>query len=230
MENSVDLSLVIPALNEEDNLRRLLPELLAFNPCPQVIVSDGGSTDNTRDIAQELGAIVVSGSRGRGPQLNRGANHCSGKTIFFLHADSIFPEQSYQMLLHTLKNNPKLDGGALRFSLCGTKGQWPRIYESMVWLRNKVFNLPYGDQGFFLRTHHWGKSTKFADWPLMEDVEWWERMDQYFSMRILPLPLVTSARRFEQRGYFISAARNLFTMARYKLGVSPFKLAKEYNR
>ncbi|WP_028580223.1 TIGR04283 family arsenosugar biosynthesis glycosyltransferase [Desulfogranum japonicum] len=228
MENPAELSLIIPALNEEDTLRRLLPQLFALAPCPQVIVSDGQSKDKTASVASDLGATVVSGPPGRGAQLNRGVTQASGSTLFFLHADSFFPEHSYHMLLQTLRESPELDGGALRFSLAGTVGAWPRIYEHMVHIRNRTLQLPYGDQGFFLRTHLWEDTTQFADWPLMEDVEWWERIQRQYTMRILPWPLVTSARRFEQRGYLTSAVRNLSTMARYRWGTSPFILAKEY--
>ncbi len=230
MENPVELSFIIPALNEEENLRRLLPQLFSLTPRPQIIVSDGKSVDATTRVADELGAVVVSGTPGRGPQLNRGAAQAAGRTLFFLHADSFLPEHSYHMLLRTLRECPKLDGGALRFSLAGTKGAWPRIYEYMVYARNKFLHLPYGDQGFFLRARLWEAATQFADWPLMEDIEWWERLGKKHTLQVLPWLLVTSPRRFEERGYLTSALRNLSTMARYKSGVSPFTLAKKYHR
>lgn len=224
------VSLVIPTLNEEENLQRLLPELLALAPVPQVIVSDGGSRDHTAELAGKLGADLVHGARGRGPQQNLGADYARGEVIVFLHADSRLPEASYLRFLHTLRHCPQMDGGAFLFSLADSPGLWPRLYEYNVQLRNRLFNLPYGDQGFFLRRHRWSEETRFAPWPLMEDVEWWQRLSGSLDLRILPLPLVTSSRRFEQRGYFRSALRNLRTMIRYKQGISPVTLAKEYHR
>jgi len=97
-------------------------------------------------------------------------------------------------------------------------------------LRCRLFNLHYGDQGFFIRRSNWQDGMQFSEIPLMEDVEWWERLRGKVKMKILPYPLITSARRFEQRGYLVSAIRNLSTLTRYKLGVSPLKLVKEYNR
>lgn len=228
--DSPAVSLVIPTLNEEENLRILLPALFALTPVPQVIVSDGGSHDNTIEVARELGAEVVRGARGRGPQLNLGAEHSRGEVIVFLHADSWLVPASYRGLLHILHRCPEVDGGAFRFSLARTAGFWPRVYEVNVRLRNLILNLPYGDQGFFLRRKMWSDETRFAAWPLMEDVEWWERLRGSLTLRILPWPLVTSARRFEQRGYFRGSLRNLRTLLRYKLGSSPVKLAKDYNR
>lgn len=224
------VSLVIPTINEENNLRTLLPELFALAPLPQVIISDGGSRDNTETVALSFGADLVRGARGRGPQLNLGAEQAKGDVIVFLHADSRLPVVSYRRFLATLNSCPELDGGAFRFSLAHSPGPWPRLYECSVRLRNCVFNLPYGDQGFFLRRHRWSEQTRFAHWPLMEDVEWWQRLSTTLNFRILPFPLITSSRRFEQRGYLRSALRNLRTMIRYKQGVSPVMLAKEYHQ
>lgn len=225
-----EVSLVIPTLNEEQNLQRLLPELFALTPRPEIVVSDGGSNDNTAAVARQLGAHLVYGARGRGPQLNLGADSASGKVLLFLHADSRLPAESYRQFLHTLQDCPEMDGGAFRFSLADSSGFWPRLYENGVRCRNRLFHLPYGDQGFFLRRNSWNGQTRFAPWPLMEDVEWWERLRRTHCLRILPWPLVTSARRFEQRGYFRSALRNIRTLIRYKRGTPPAHLAKEYHR
>jgi len=230
METPPEATLVIPTLNEAENLERLLPELMDLAPAPQVIVSDGGSRDETAELALQYGAEVVCGARGRGPQLNLGAEQATGTTILFLHADSRLPATSYHRFLQALREYPEMDGGAFRFSLADSGGLWPRIYEGNVRLRNRLFNLPYGDQGYFLRRSRWSEQTRFAPWPLMEDVEWWQRLSRSHHLRILPWPLVTSARRFEQRGYLRSALRNLRTLIRYKQGISPRQLAKEYHQ
>ncbi len=229
-ETPPEATLVIPTLNEVANMERLLPELLALSPVPQVIVSDGGSGDSTAEVALRFGVEVVCGARGRGPQLNLGAERARGTAILFLHADSRLPATSYHHFLQILRKCPELDGGAFRFSLADSSGLWPRIYEGNVRLRNRLFNLPYGDQGYFLRRSRWNEQSRFAPWPLMEDVEWWQRLSRSHFLRILPWPLVTSARRFEQRGYLRSALRNLRTLIRYKQGISPVQLAKEYHR
>lgn len=230
MQHQPLISVIIPTLNEEKNLRRLLPELLALSPVPEIVISDGGSNDTTLSVANTFKVKVSKLARGRGPQLNEGIKLATGKVMLFLHADSTLPPESYSGLIKTLVARPDLDGGAFRFSLLHTQGIWPRIYELNVMLRCKVLNLPYGDQGFFIRRTGWEESLRFADIPLMEDVEWWERVSLQLTLSILPYPLITSARRFSQRGYLYSAIRNIWMLTRYKFGVSPFKLVKEYSR
>lgn len=224
------VSVIIPTLNEETNLNRLLPQLQALTPAPEIIVSDGGSADNSTTVAEQYGVLLSCEGRGRGAQLNAGADLATSDILLFLHADSTFPAASYRGLLESLGAQEELRGGAFRFSLKNTPGLWPRIYEINVQLRCRLINLPYGDQGFFIRRSDWRQGLQFAGIPLMEDVEWWGRVSGILKMRILPYPLITSARRFQRRGYLVSAMRNLWMLTRYKCGVSPLKLVEEYNR
>lgn len=224
------VSVIIPTLNEEINLNRLLPQLQGLTPVPEIIVSDGGSTDNSAAVAGRYGVLLSCAGRGRGGQLNAGAELASSEILLFLHADSTLPDTSYRGLLESMGARKDLRGGAFRFSLKDTPGLWPRIYEINVLLRCRLFNLPYGDQGFFIRRSDWRQGTKFAGIPLMEDVEWWGRVSSSLKMRILPYPLITSARRFQKRGYLASGMRNLWMLTRYKCGVSPLKLLEEYNK
>jgi rSAM/selenodomain-associated transferase 2 len=224
------VTIVIPTLNEAMNLARLLPELLALVPTPEVIVSDGGSSDSTPMVASSYAVSWIDEARGRGSQLNAGGARASGDIILFLHADSTLPQESYTQMILLLAREPELAGGAFRFSLQSTPGVWARVYEFNVKLRNTLLSLPYGDQGFFIRCAIWDQGYHFTEQPLMEDVEWWQRLYRKKVIRILPWPVITSARRFEQRGYLCSSLRNLWTLTRYKLGVSPVKLAKEYHK
>lgn len=230
MQKLPSVSVVIPTSNEAANLSRLLPELCTLVPAPQIIVSDGGSSDSTLSVARSYGITCIAAAKGRGPQLNAGGMQATGDVILFLHADSTLPPRSYLGMVQLLAREPELAGGAFRFSLHHTPGAWARIYEFNVGLRNRLLRLPYGDQGFFIRRAIWDRGYHFADQPLLEDVEWWQRLQRERAVRILPWPLITSARRFQQRGYIKSAIRNLWTLTRYKLGVSPVKLAKEYYR
>lgn len=230
MAKGLTVSIIIPTLNEEENLRRLLPQLSALQPVPQIIVSDGGSLDETLEIAQHSGATVVTGAKGRGPQLNLGAEKARGDLLLFLHADSTLAATSYQQLVRTMQQQRELDGGTFTFSLAESTGIMPRVYEFFVGLRCTFFSLPYGDQGFFCRRTVFENGYNFAPLVLMEDVEWWCRMKQDHRVVILKAPLITSARRFEERGYLRSGFRNLYTLIRYRLGVSPDKLAEKYYR
>lgn len=221
------VSVVIPARNEAINLRRLLPALAALVPRPEIIVAEAGSTDDTRSVALELGAAATTSSPGRGPQLAAGAQLAQGEVLLFLHADSFLPQSSWDALFTALRD-PNLDGGAFRFSLEGTTGIWPRVYEFFVDLRSRWLGLPYGDQGYFVRRTTWEHIGAFLPIPLMEDVEWWIRARRVARLKILPIPLVTSSRRFQRRGWLASAMRNLSLLAAWKLGVPPERVALWY--
>lgn len=221
------VSVVIPARNEADNLRRLLPALAALEPSPEIVVSEAGSTDDTRSVALELGATVASSTFGRGTQLTAGAQLAHGEVLLFLHADSTLSQSSWEALFTAL-HDPDLQGGAFRFSLERTPGIWPRVYEFFVGLRSRWLGLPYGDQGFFVRGETWRRVGPFLAIPIMEDVEWWIRLRRLAKWRILPAPLVTSSRRFERRGWLASAVRNLSLLVAWKLGVPPERIALWY--
>lgn len=217
------ISVVIPARNEAENLRRLLPQIAALDPAPETIVAEAGSTDDTRSIALEFGAVLASSSPGRGPQLTAGAKLARGEVLLFLHADSSLSQTSWDAF-HRALRDPDVDGGAFRFSLSGAPGVWPRVYEFFVNLRSRWLGLPYGDQGYFVRRTVWERVGPFRPIPLMEDVEWWSRLRRHARVKILPAPLVTSPRRFQHRGWLASAVRNLTLLAAWKLGVPPERL------
>ena len=83
------LSIIIPTLNEQQHIQKLLLQLSAQrNVSFEIIVSDGGSKDATLKIAKDIGALIVSGEPGRGKQLNNGAQYAKGEYFLFLHPDS----------------------------------------------------------------------------------------------------------------------------------------------
>ena len=88
------LSIIIPTLNEEQHIEKLLHQLEAQKSLSfEIIVSDGGSADATLKIAKNMGAIIVSGEPGRGRQLNKGTLYAKGEYFLFLHADSEIEDQ-----------------------------------------------------------------------------------------------------------------------------------------
>lgn len=190
-------------------------------------MAESGSSDDTRSVGLEFGAVLASSSPGRGPQLAAGAKLAQGEVLLFLHADSRLSASSWDALHETLRD-PRLDGGAFRFSLEGTSGFWPRVYEVFVDLRSRWLGLPYGDQGYFVRRTTWERVGPFRPIPLMEDVEWWSRLRRQANVKILRAPLVTSARRFQHRGWLASAIRNLTLLSAWKLGAPPERIVHWY--
>lgn len=221
------ISVVIPARDEAGNLRRILPRMAMLDPVPEIVVAEAGSTDDTRAVALEFGAVLASSPPGRGSQLAAGARIAKRDVLLFLHADSAPSQSSWDALDEALRD-PRLEGGAFRFSLAGTAGIWPRVYEFLVGLRSRWLGLPYGDQGYFVRRATWERVGPFLPIPLMEDVEWWSRLRSQAKVRILHAPLITSPRRFLRRGWLASAMRNLMILVAWRLGVPPERLASWY--
>ena len=141
------ISVVIPTLNEAGGLESLLPRLASEDESFQIIVVDGGSADESADIADRLGAQVLSAPRGRGSQLHAGAQAARGAVLFFLHADTIFPLGGLSAIRRALESHPQAVGGNFRLLFDGdqTFDRWLEGF--YAWIRSK--GLYYGDSGIF---------------------------------------------------------------------------------
>ena len=107
------LAVIIPALDEEGSLRRHLPQVVGLGD--ELVVSDGGSSDGTVAVARRLGARVVEGARGRGPQLNRGAAATEAEILLFLHADSLPPAGAAKAIRRAVAEGAEGGGFRLEF-------------------------------------------------------------------------------------------------------------------
>ncbi len=221
------ISVIIPTLNAASHLPGTF--LSIFDAAvdgivSEVIVSDGGSDDATREIAEAAGATVVAAERGRGPQLRAGANTARKPWLLFLHADTAlgkgWAEEARAFMARS-------DGAAaFRFRLDDT-GVRPRLLEWLVALRCAVFRLPYGDQGLLISRSLYDAVGGFAPVPLMEDVDLVRRLGRR-RIKILKSAAVTSADRFRRDGYVLRSARNLWCLVLYFGGVPPERLVRLY--
>ena len=142
------ISIIIPTLNEENNLAGLLTSLQGYHGL-EVIVADGGSVDRTSVIARNYGAKVVTSLAGRGIQLNEGTRNATGNTLIFLHCDTRLPDD-FPDRVHTLLNQPGYVAGAFRLKI-DANGFPYRIVEWGANLRTRLLGLPYGDQALFVK-------------------------------------------------------------------------------
>ncbi len=150
------ISVIIPVLDEAENLPRVFAALDAEQTPHEVIVVDGGSRDGTAEVARRLGATVLSSPPGRGNQICRGVSEASGDVLFFLHADSVLPADALRRIAEKLAGRPELIGGNFRVEFDGetrfSRGL-TRMYGFVRW-----FGLYYGDfrhlcPAFGLRRH-----------------------------------------------------------------------------
>jgi rSAM/selenodomain-associated transferase 2 len=216
------LSIVIPALNEQD---RVADAVRSVRDDAEVIVVDGGSTDGTRAEAAAAGATVIASERGRGAQLAAGARAARGEWLVFLHADTRL-EEGWAEALRSLPGD--VVGGAFRFALDPPRAAY-RWLEAGVALRCRLFKLPYGDQGLFARRDVYARTGGFRPLPLMEDVDLARRLARSGRMAFPAVRAFTSARRFERRGVLVTSLRNLWLLALYLAGHAPSRLAKLYD-
>ncbi len=221
------LSIIIPTLDEEEKISQVL-DLLKDLKHGEVIVADGGSRDRTVANAEERGAKVVCSDPGRGRQLNAGAAQAKGDILLFLHADTLLPE-GYAGFVRNAMSNPEIIGGAflIRFQPSSFLLQYTQ--RTINW-RTRIFKLPYGDQALFVRASIFQQMGGFANIPLMEDVDFVQRLKKLGKLAFIPEPVTTSSRRFIRHGVLRTTLKNKIIFFGYYLGISPERLARLYRR
>lgn len=219
------LSVIIPVLNEAAAIEATLQHIPRTEEI-EVIVVDGGSSDGSARLSKALGASVIHTGPGRAHQMNRGAAAAHGEFLLFLHADTRLPADFSRMVQETLRR-PGVVAGAFRLRI--DSPQWSlRIIEAFANFRSKWLMTPYGDQGLFLRRHHFRTALGYSELPLMEDFEFVRRLRRWGRIAIAPAAAVTSARRWERLGVLRTTLLNQAIILAYLCGVSPDRLARWY--
>jgi rSAM/selenodomain-associated transferase 2 len=223
------ISVVVPTLNEAENITKCIESIRLESHDIEIIIADGSSSDNTREIASEYpGVAVVESKRGRGIQMNTGASTASGDILLFLHADTTLEKGWSQSIRESLDEN-SIVGGAFTFAVDNPSWKYCLV-EVWVKLRCKLCSLPYGDQAIFVRKSAFELIGRYKSIPLMEDVDLIERMKESGRIAILDKKAITSERRWSHKGLVKTAAINQITMLLYKFGVSPERLFRLYYR
>lgn len=225
--DSPRVSVIIPTLNEAAGLPATLRSLQQSENT-QIIVVDGGSTDCTRDIAQAAGCTVLEHQRGRAVQINAGVEASDGEILLLLHADTCVPI-GFDASIRSTLSNPKVAAGAFRLRIDASG--WPlRLIERAVEVRSRLFQMPYGDQGLFLRADLFRELGKMPRLPIMEDFELVRRLRKHGAIEILPRHAVTSGRRWKTVGPWKTTFINQCVILGYYLGIAPERLAEWYQR
>jgi rSAM/selenodomain-associated transferase 2/rSAM/selenodomain-associated transferase 1 len=219
------ISVIIPTLNEAAHLGATLKSARADNP-HEILVADGGSADETCDIAQKNGATVIHSEPGRARQMNAGAAKATGTVLLFLHADTLLPHGWMNRVAESLQNQ-KVAAGAFRFRIAEDfAGKW--AVEWTTHFRSRWFQMPYGDQTIFLRRSLFEELGGYADLPIMEDYDFVGRLRRRGRILTVTEAVVTSGRRWRQFGFLRTTLINKLVIASYHCGVSPQKLARIY--
>ena len=221
------ISVIIPALNEADNIAETLLSIGQGNTI-QVVVADGGSQDNTVSIAESLGAKVISVQPPRSKQMNRGAATATGDVLLFLHADTRLPKNFDRLILDSLAQ-PGVAAGA--FAL-GIDAPTPalRLIERIANWRSRFLRIPYGDQGIFMLSRVFHEAGGFSDLPIMEDFELIRRLRRKGDIITLSASVLTSSRRWQNLGILKTTLINQLVVIAYYMGIPPKTIARLYRR
>jgi len=218
------ITVIIPTLDEEENVGACLAALNGQSGPLEVIVADGGSSDRTVAIAaQTPGVRVVHAPRGRATQMNAGAAAATGEILWFVHADGRPPAGAAPAIRDALARDG-VSGGAFRFALAG-HGWGYRVVEWGVRRRCCLFHLPYGDQGIFLRRETFDAVGGYRDTPLFEDLYLVRALRRRGHVITLDETMPTSPRRCARDGILRTVMRNQALLLAEWLGGSPGRLA-----
>lgn len=222
---SPKISIIIPVLNEASNIRLVLASLQNVANV-EVIVVDGGSQDETVQIARFLGVKVVCSAAGRAHQMNAGAISATGDILLFLHADTRLPTGFETMVPLALAQSGTI-AGAFSLRIDGNMRSL-RLVEKMVNWRSRNISLPYGDQAIFLKAAVFHDIGGFPDLPIMEDFELMLRLRRLGRIAIVPASVLTSARRWQKLGVVKTTFINQVVIIGYFLRVPPSQLVRWY--
>lgn len=212
------VSVVIPTLNEA----RQIAACIASIPRDQdveIIVADGGSHDQTIELARSLGAVTLSATRGRAAQMNAGAAIARGELLLFLHADTRLPANGLSEVARLLAH-PDVALAAFRLGI-DHHSVALRCIEVLANFRSKCLGMPYGDQALAVRTSLFRALDGYANMPFFEDFDFVTRVHRHGSIKVSRLSVKTSARRWLRGGVFRTTLRNQLCIAGYLCGFSP---------
>ncbi len=221
----MDISVIIPTLNEAATIGETLRRLRSSASC-EVIVVDGGSDDGTPELARPQADLVLSAGRGRATQMNVGARAASGQVLLFLHADTVLPPD-FPALLENALRNPRVVGGRFDVRL-DAEGRLFRIIETLMNLRSRLSRIATGDQAIFVRSRTFQELGGYREAELMEDLELSYRLKRQGELACLREQVVTSARRWQRDGIVRTIGLMWLLRFLYFIGVSPSYLKTFY--
>lgn len=221
------LSVIIPALDEQAQIGRLLLDLSGLRSAGhEVILVDGGSRDETLTIAAPLVDRAIKAPCGRASQMNAGAAQAIGDVLWFVHADTRVPPDAGERLLQACRAGHLWGRFDVRLS-----GRSPalRVIEGLMNLRSRLTGIATGDQGIFVTRAAFERAGGFPAIPLMEDIALSRALRRRARPHCIRRPLLqTSSRRWEERGILRTVLLMWRLRLAYALGAAPADLAERY--
>lgn len=226
-EPMASLSIVVPVLDEADAIEGALAALRPLRARgAEAIVVDGGSSDDTAARAAPHADLTMSAPRGRAAQMNAGANAARGDVLVFLHCDTRLPDDADRLIENALRSSRAV-WGRFDVRIAGRSPLLPLVAMTMN-LRSRLSGIATGDQAIFVRRDVFEAVGRFPDMALMEDIAISRRLKRLSSPARIATPVVTSGRRWDERG----AMRTILLMWRLRsahfFGAQSDALARRY--
>jgi rSAM/selenodomain-associated transferase 2 len=224
----VTISIIIPAFNEAENIGRLIQYLQQFggHVVKEIIVSDGGSLDQTIQQAKAVGAnAVISPQKGRAAQMNYGASLATGDIFYFIHADVFPPESFVEDILSAVNDGYDFGRYRMRFN---TKKWYLRINE---WFTRFDWFMCYGgDQTLFISRSLFERSGGFrSEMRIMEEFEFTQRLrEKKAKYKIIQKGALISDRKYDTNSWWRVQRTNYTIVKMYKKGATQEEMMKKY--
>ncbi len=221
----MEFSIIIPTLNEADNIQTCLLALQALRDRAEIIVVDGGSNDDTVALATPYADKILQSDQGRATQMNHGAKHATGDILLFLHADTELPEHT--LLLIERGISPNQPWGRFDIQLRGEHLMFKIIAFMMNW-RSRLTGIVTGDQVLFVSKLAFTAVGGYPEISLMEDIALSRTLKNISRPVCLTAKVKSSARRWQQHGIYKTILLMWSLRLRYYLGADPQLLAELY--
>ena len=221
------LSIIVPVFNEAKTIIASLDALQQFRKAGhEIILVDGGSTDNTVALSQNFVDKVIKSDKGRAKQMNAGAREAQGDIFLFLHADTVLPKNIESLIVESLSYS-KYVWGRFNVRLSG-KNLAFRIIETFMNKRSCLTGIATGDQAIFIQKNMFREVNGFPDIPLMEDIEISKKLKHYSKAVCIKEKVITSSRRWEEHGILRTVLLMWSIRLGWFLGISAERLNKIY--
>ena len=230
MSHKKRISVIIPVYNESSSISVLLYQLTNLKDKCEIIFVDGGSADDTVSQIEAMGFLaVVSPQKGRANQMNHGAKQSDSEILWFLHADSVFPQDALQQITEAIDTGHKIGCFRLKFDCKSPLMRFTAFCSNNI--RTAIRNIAFGDQGIFIERGLFEKLGSYADMPLMEDFQLSIDVKKAgIRIRLLKGKITTSARRYKQGGRLKTIFLMWHLQRRFRKGDSIEEIAKAYSK
>ena len=227
------ISIVVPLYNEGQRVKKLIAHLRSLQGFGEAILVDASDQADSKAVVEQISdsgldaniIIKSTDQLGRSLQMNLGADFAKGNILLFLHCDTRLPEDAMALIEDTIQSGHSWG----RFDvMLESKGFGYRLIERMIGLRSRVRSLATGDQGIFVTASLFNTVGGFPQIPLMEDIAMSKSLGAYSKPRLINKPVITSARRWQNKGM----VRTILLMWKlrflYWVGVDPHRLDEMY--